>query len=227
MNLRLILIFAIAIVRVSSAQNCDFEIQNVSNSLNAEFTLIEKSEYQQIKDVPKEFIELAIISEQNLTKKYPEIFKLKDSCYLFSANLNKTLEIKAIDLRVCKNNIQTKEYSDYTIKGVYCGYALIETIWNEYWGFLSVDLDDGSTFFTMGKPLTANGETAISYSNYYGEEEIAMTDLKTKEQYVIGIQDWRIKESKVSGNSYYLKLESQFHTDCTKEITYLKLKLKN
>ncbi|TXE16266.1 hypothetical protein ES692_13125 [Psychroserpens burtonensis] len=225
--MRLILIFAIAIVQMSSAQNYDFETQNVSNSLNAEITLIEKSEYQQIKDVPKEFIELAIISEQNLTKKYPEIFRLKDSCYLFSANLNKTLEIKAIDVKVCKNKIQTKEHSDDTIKGVYCGYALIETIWYEYWGFLSVDLEDGSTFFKMGKPLTANGETAISYSNYYGEEEIAMTDLKTKEQYVIGIQDWRTKESKVSGNSYYLKLESQFHSDCTKEVTYLKLELKN
>ena len=78
----------------------------------------------------------------------------------------------------------------------------------------------------MGKPLTSNGETAISHSNYYGEEEIALTDLKTKEQYVIGIEGWRTIESKVSKNSYYLKLESEFQTGCEKEIKYLKVEIK-
>jgi hypothetical protein len=79
----------------------------------------------------------------------------------------------------------------------------------------------------MGKPLTSDGETAISYSNYYGEEEIALTDLKTKEQYVIGIEGWRTIESKVSKNRYYLKLESDFQTNCEKEIKYLKVERKN
>ena len=79
----------------------------------------------------------------------------------------------------------------------------------------------------MGKPLTSDGETAISHSNYYGEEEIALTDLKTKEQYVIGIEDWRTMESKVLNNRYYLKLESEFQTDCEKEIKYLKVEIKN
>ena len=79
----------------------------------------------------------------------------------------------------------------------------------------------------MGKPLTSNGETAISHSNYYGEEEIALTDLKTKEQYVIGIEGWRTIESKVSKNSYYLKLESEYTTECKKENKYLRIKIKN
>ena len=94
-------------------------------------------------------------------------------------------------------------------------------------GFLSIDLSSGLSCYTMGKPLTSNGETAISYSNSYGEEEIALTDLWTKKQYVIGIEGWRTKESQVHNNVYFLKLESEFQTDCDKETKYLKLSIKN
>jgi hypothetical protein len=80
----------------------------------------------------------------------------------------------------------------------------------------------------MGKPLTFDGKTAISYSNYYGEEEIALTDLKTKRQYVIGIDGWITIESKVNKGIYYLKLESEFKSgDCAKKIKYLKVEIKN
>ncbi len=227
MNIKLTLIFLLTIVQISWTQNCDLEILNLSNKLHGKSELIDKLVYEKGNGISEEFIEFTPMSEQNLTKQYLKIFKLKDSCYIFPANLNNGIGIKTAELKACKNRIQSKEYSDYEFKGIYCGNALIKIKGYESWGFLSVDLKNGLTCFTMGKPLTSNGETTISYSNYYGEEEIALTDLKTKTQYVIGIEGWRTVESKVFKNVYYLKLESDFQTDCKKEIKYLKVERKN
>ena len=227
MKIRLILIFLLIIIQTSWAQDCDFEIRNLSNILNGKSELIDKSEYDKVVRISEKFIDFKQISEIELTKKYPEIFKLKDSCYTFSANSNIGIGIKTPELKACKYLLKEKGYSNYEFKGTYCGNALIEITGYDSWGFLSVDLKNGLTCFTIGKPLTSDGETAISHSNYYGEEEIALTDLKTKEQYVIGIEGWRTMESKVLNNRYYLKLESEFQTDCKKEIKYLKVEIKN
>jgi hypothetical protein len=227
MKIRLILIFLLIIIQTSWAQDCDFEIRNLSNILNGKSELIDKSEYDKVVRISEKFIDFKPISEIELTKKHPEIFKLKDSCYTFSANSNIGIGIKTPELNACKYLLKEKGYSNYEFKGTYCGNVLIEITGYESWGFLSVDLKNGLTCFTMGKPLTSDGETAISHSNYYGEEEIALTDLKTKEQYVIGIEGWRTMESKVLNNRYYLKLESEFQTDCEKEIKYLKVEIKN
>ena len=223
MNRNLILIFLLTIAQFSWAQDCDFEIRILSNILNGKSELIDKSEYAKAVRISEEFIDFNPKSEIELTEKYPEIFKLKDSCYSFKTNLGNKIGI----LKICKNKAQSKEYSNYEFKGIYYGNALIKTEGYEGWGFISVNLDNGFSCFTMGKPLTSNGETAISHSNYYGDEEIALTDLKTKEQYVIGIEGWRTIESNVLKNSYYLKLESEFQTDCEKEIKYLKVNIQN
>ena len=227
MNRTIILIFLFIIAQISLGQNCDFEIRNLSNILNVKSELIEKSEYEKFVGISEKLIEFEPKSELELTKKFPEIFELKDSCYTFSANQNIGIGIKTPELKACRYKVQTKEYSDYKFKGIYCGNALIEITGYESWGFLLVDLKNGLTCFTTGKPLTSDGETAISYSNYYGEEEITLTDLKTKEQYVIGIEGWKTIELKVLKDVYYLKLESEFQTDCEKEIKYFKLKIKN
>ncbi|WP_299112154.1 hypothetical protein [uncultured Winogradskyella sp.] len=227
MKIKLILIFLLTIIQNSWAQNCDFEIRNLSDILNGKSELIDKSEYEKVDETTESFIEFTPKSELELTEKYPKIFKLKDSCYTFSANPNIGIGIKIPELKACKYLLKEKGYSNFEFKGTYCGNALIEITEFEGWGFLTVDLENGLTCFTMGKPLTSNGKTAISYSNYYGEEEIALTNLKTKEQYVIGIEGWSTIESKVNKNVYYLKLESEFQTGCEKEIKYLKVEIKN
>jgi hypothetical protein len=227
MNKKLILIFQLIIFQISWAQDCNFEIRSLANNLNGKSELIEKSEYEKVIGISEKLIDYQPKSELELTKTYPEIFKLKDSCYTFRANPGYGIGINKGLLKACKNRVQSKEYLDLKFKGIYCGNALIEIKGYESWGFLSVDLKNGLTCFTMGKPLTSDGQIAISYSNYYGEEEIALTDLKTKEQYVIGIEGWRTIDSKINENIYYLKLESDFQTDCKKEIKYLKLKIKN
>ena len=222
-----IFIFSFIIVQTSWAQDCDFEIRNLSNVLNGKSELVDKSEYDKIVDISEKFIDFKPKSETELTKKYPEIFKIKDSCYTFSANLNIGIGKKTPELKACKYLLKEKEYSNYEFKGTYCGNALIEITEFEGWGFLSIDLKSGLACYTMGQPLTSNGETAISYSNYYGEEEIALTDLKTKKQYVIVIEGWRTIESKVVKNVYYLKLESEFQTVCEKDIKYVKFEIEN
>ncbi|WP_055437678.1 hypothetical protein [Lacinutrix algicola] len=227
MKIKLILIFLFTIVQISWSQDCDFEIRNLSNILEGNSELIDKSEYEKIVRISEKFIDFKPKSEFELSKKYPRIFKLKDSCYTFSANPNIGIGIKKPELKACKYLLEEKGYSNYEFKGTYCGNALIEISEFEGWGFLSIDLKNGHTFSTMGKPLTSQGETAISYSNYYGEEEIALTDLKTKKQYVIGIEGWTTLESKVIKNKYYLKLESDFQTKCKKEMKYLKVERKN
>jgi len=227
MNRKLILIFLLTIVQISWAQDCDFEIRNLSNILNGKSELIDKSEYEKIVEISEKFIDFKPKSEIELTNKYPEIFKLKDSCYTFSANANNGIGIKTPELKACKYLKKEKGYSNYEFKGTYYGNALIEITGYESWGFLSIDLENGLTCFTMGKPLTSNGETSISHSNYYGEEEIALTDLKTKEQYVIGIEGYRTTELITFENSYYLKLTSELHSSCEKNIKYLKVEIKN
>ncbi len=227
MNIKLNLIFLLIIVQTSWAQHCDFEIRVLSSQLNGETEIIDKLQYEKANQISMDFIEFEPTSELFLTKKHPEIFKLKDSCYIFTANTNYGIGIKTPELKACKNSVQSKEYSNYEFKGTYCDNALIEVQGHEHWGFLSVDLESGLTCFTMGKPLTSNGETAISYSNYYGEEEIALTELNTKKQYVIGIENWKTIESKIIENSHYLKLESEYSTQCKKENKYLWIKIKN
>jgi hypothetical protein len=225
--MKLILIFLFTISQTSLSQTCDFKIRNLSNILKGKSELIDKAEYEKISGISEKFIEFTSISEFELTKKYPKIFKLKDSCYLFSENPNILTGIKKTELKACKYLQKEKGYSNYKFKGIYSGNALIEITEFEGWGFLSVDLENGNTFSTMGKPLTSEGETAISYSNYYGDEEIALIDLKTQEKYVIGIDGWTTLESKVVKNKYYLKLESDFQTKCEKEIKYLRIERKN
>jgi len=193
--------------------------------LNGEFTLIEKSVYEVISKKAEKYIGFNPISEITLTKNHPEIFKTRDSCYIFPMITNNAIGNSTDELKVCKNLVQTKEYSNYEFKGVYFGNALIETTAYEGWGYLSIDLSNGLTFSTMGKPLTSQGETCISYSNYYGEEEITLTDLKTKKQFLIVIEGWFTKESKVIMNDYYLKLEP-LPGESKAESKYLKINIR-
>jgi hypothetical protein len=224
MNIRLTLLLFFT-VQISWAQKCDFEITTISNQLNGKSTLIEKSVYEKGVEISEEYIEFTPISEAKLVQNYPKIFKRKDSCYEFKTKIDDETCLIPSVFKACKNKVQTKEYLDYEFKGIYCGNALIEVSSYESWGFLSIDLISGIAFYTMGKPLTSNGITAISYSNYYTEEEVALTDLKTKKQYMISIEGWRTTASKVHKNVYYLKLVPTFLPDCKEEAKYLKVEI--
>ncbi len=225
MNIRLTLLLLFFTAQISWAQQCDFEISTISSQLNGKSTLIDKSAYEKVVGISEEYIEFTQISEATLVQNYPNIFKHKDSCYEFKTKIDDETCLIPSVLKACKNKVQTKEYLDYQFKGTYCGNVLIDVTGYESWGFLSIDLKSGVAFYTMGKPLTSNGKTAISYSNYYGEEEVALTDLKTKKQYVISIEGWRTTASIVHKNVYYLKLVPTFLPDYKEEAKYLKVEL--
>lgn len=225
MKIKLSLLFLFVMIQISWSQDCDFAMRISLNNLEGESVLINNLEYEKVAEIAEKSIEYSPQTEIQLTQKYPDIFKRLDSCYTFSG-IRHVSDGATPELKACKNLTNNKEYSNYEFKGIYCGNALIQITTSESWGFLSVDLKSGLTCYTMGTPLTANGKTAISFSNYYGEEEIALTDLETKKQYVISIQGWTVTESKVLKNNFYLKLESHFQTDCKKETKYLQLKRK-
>ena len=215
MKLKLSLIVTLVIVQISWTQKCDFKIREISSTIIGSSELIQKSEYDSI--ISEKFIDFTPISKQQVIHKYPKIFKRVDSCLTYNSKIKEN--------KICKNRIQSREYSDYKVIGSYSGNIVVEFQEYEGWGFISIDKKNGASFFSLGKPLTSNGKTAISYSNYYGEEEIALTNLKTKQQYVIVIDNWSTIESKTYKNTYYLKLQSTFCSNNRKEFNYLKIKL--
>ena len=222
------LLFLLLIIPNTYAQNYEPGIRNITNDLNGISKLIEIDEYQKIEQISEKYIEITPVAEKGIIIKYPEIFKKIDSCYTFKKDLSIKIADHHNELKACnKKGNDRKEYGAYRFKGVYNNHALIEIKSYESWGFISVSLKDGSAFYTMGIPLFSNDETVISYSNYYGEEEIALTDLKTRKQYVIGIEGWRTIASRSYKNSYYLKLKSEFLQDCPEEISYLKVEIES
>jgi hypothetical protein len=227
MKIELTLLFFLISIQSVCGQECNFQPQNFSNQLLGKATEIAKSTYDKVPENAEKYIEFTPVSELEIIKKHPKLFKFKDSCYRFKARMNNGIGIKTPELSACKYLNEEKEYSNYELKGIYSNHVLIEVTKFEYWGFLSVDLKTGITFFTMGKPLTSHGETAISFSNYYLDEEIAFTDLKTKKQYIVGIDGWRTIESKSYKNTYYLKLIATSTKDCEEKIKYLKVEVKN
>ena len=221
-NIQLTLLLVFLSAQASWTQQCNCEVSIISNEIEkASYEFVDTSVYENIEKISETYLETKPISEEALVQAYPKIFKRKDSTYRFTVNFYQRIT----ELVVQRNKVQTKQYADYSFKGKYAENALIETIGYESWGFISVNLKTGLAFYTMGKPLTSNGQTAISYSNYYGEEEIALTNLKTRKQFMISIEGWRTVTSVVYKNEYYLKLVPQFQSqECENQEKYLKIK---
>ena len=228
MKTRIILIISFVISQISWTQNSNHKIRIISNELNGMYEFVEETEFKKHNLISEKFLDFIPEKEQNISRMYPEFFKLKDSCYYFKKRLNSNINDHRTILKACnKFGNFDKESLSYKFEGIFFNNVLIEVSGYEYWGYISVSLEDGLAFYTMGKPLSSKGETAISYSNYYGEEEIALTDLENKKQYVIGIEGWRTLESYVKKDIYYLKLEPDTQPNHTNEFKYLKLQIKN
>jgi hypothetical protein len=169
--------------------------------------------------------EVFTITENEFLEKYPDIFKIIDSCYNFNT-------IDGHDFKVCKfdSTIFDKEgpvnKGDifYYFKGQYCNYALIKIAGYEFWGYLTIDLSDGNVYYTMKKPITYNCDIIVSYDNYYSEEEISIIDIKSKKQLVIGIEEWYTVDFKMNESNFYFKLKEM--NNCGGKFKYIKIKIK-
>lgn len=224
----LLLVLFILSANIVRAENCELEFRVISNNISVEVAEIESSVYNQASKISEPYLNLTPSTEEQLQLKYPNIFKLKNHCYHFPINLAAKQGDLTPEIKVCRNLVESKAHSNYKFLGVYANHALIEISGYEFWGFISVDLSNGLAFDTMGKPLTANGKTALSHSNYYGEEEIAISHLKENMHYTIGIDGWNTTESKFAMGVHYLKLENRHSPmKCKRKVAFLKIMKKH
>jgi|TARA_B110000467_G_C18247555_1_gene438359 hypothetical protein len=148
-------------------------------------------------------VQLSTVKEEEFVQKYPSIFMINDNCYSFSCVENDR------KLKAClKTEVEdSKQYQKYSFKGEYCRSALIYITGYESWGYLSVDLNDGTAFYTMGKPMTHDCKFVISHSNYYGEEEISIIELKSEKRLLLTAEAWTTMGTKFINDSYHIKLK--------------------
>ncbi len=220
--MRTILTFVLLIILSSTySQNSDFATREIIKQLDYELQIIDSLTFSK---VTSEFIEekqKEIIPriESDFVRQYPQIFKKENKCY----NI-KGMDIKPFYACEYDSTKDIKERSQYEFKGQYCDFALIYVTGYEWWGYISVDLTNGIGFYTMGIPLTCDCITSFSYSNYYGEEELSITNMETKKQLVIGIENWTTIELKQKNKDYYLKLEPFGKRG--KQFKYIKIEIK-
>ncbi len=218
MKIKITFSFLLLIYQFVYAQNCDFKIRKIKNQIDITYHVIDRKSYEQVKQSEKTFERYMAISESELCEKYPSIFDLKNSCYSFKT-------IDGDSLKICNQDGNIRDFMCYDVESIACNHAIISFSAYEYSGFVSVDLSNQLAFFTMGKPQNLNCKTFFSYANYYLEEEITFTNLKTKKQSILGIEGWRTVETKMNENGYYMKLKS--FENCKNELVYLQISTNN
>lgn len=206
-----ILAFTLDIV----AQETEFRIREIIKQMDYEYELMTENDFEQVISICHEKTkqEHTPKSENDFLDEYPHIFHPINSCYHFEVVNHPNQKICCFDTIV-----DYKGDVHYKFKGVYCDRALIYIEGYEYWGYLTVDLVNGSTFYTMGYPQTVDCQMILSHDNYYLEEEIALTNMQTKKQLVLGVEGWTTKETKQTSNKFYLKLED---LSCPYEFKYM------
>lgn len=203
------------------AQDCDFTPREIIKQLDSEILLIEPQAYDNVKSIQSEQSSnvLNIKSETYFLENYPNIFNMDSLCYKFYSN-------DSVYIKACRKNstFDELEQMNFLFKGQYCNNALIYVSGYEYWGYISVDLSNGEAFYTLGSPLSLDCNTVVSYSNYYLEEEIAITKLDSKKKFVIYIDGWKTIDAKFTRNDFYFKMKPI--KNCQDDFKYLKIKLK-
>jgi len=217
----LIILLTIALYGIS--QNSNLQIRDIIKQIDYDFDSISALTYNSITSdlTANNKKDVFTITENEFLEKYPEIFKILDSCYYFKT-------IDGQNYKICKPDSTlfdqeesvNKEHLFYYFRGQYCNYALIEMAGYEFWGYLTIDLSDGNVYYTMRKPISYNCDVIVSYANYYGEEEISIIDTKSKKQLVIGIEGWYTIDFKMNENDFYFKLKEG------DEFKYIKIKIK-
>lgn len=210
---------------IISAQNCDFTPIKQLGFLNATYHEIDEIQFKKVNRFQKQIVVVDEKSEKEITEEYPEIFKSMDSCYTLKSKLKNDKEGLLRDFSICKNIIQSKAYSDYEFIGIYAGNALISYKLYEYDGYYLVNLNTGFSSPIPGEPISYDGKIAFSFENYYGEEELVLTHLKSNRQFILRINNWQIVDSRFEGESYYFKLETFDKGNCGEEFKYLKIEL--
>lgn len=196
------------------AQDCELIMREFINELSYELDTTDTETYESIL-IEQKMIPITKKSEDYFLKDYPNIFVKEGLCYYFKTKYGEELKACAIDTAS-----DSKDNHQYEFKGQYCNKSLIFISGYESWGYLSVDLLDGTVFSTMGSPKTSDCKLIYSYSQYYGEEEITIVDVIAKKQLVLIIDSWYTEESKQEANKIFLKMKS---TNCPEKVKHIKI----
>lgn len=202
-------------------QNNKFDIQEVYSTLEYELIVIDSSDFNNSESIHMESdrVEIIPMTEKDFVQEYPEIFKNPENGYTIQAISG------SYGVRRYKSKYGHKGWTDYEFIGKYCNYALIfVTAYEDQRGYISVNLTDGIGYYTLNSPLTIDCNICLSYSNYYGPEEISLVNMNSKKSTCININNWNVIETRYFGSNYYLKLESSENFKIKNKYILFKLK---
>ena len=168
--------------------NCD--LIHRTDTFNSTMTVlsIKEEEFKRFTGLQlRKFDQLEDLNSDSLEKicrqRFPRIFNLEDSSYTFKSWAGH-------DIKVRKNISNDKDYEDYKFVNFKCDKVVVYTSAYESWGYLVVDPETGVSSVTLGLPNFIDCSVYYSTSNYYGEEEISLVDMKQKKSATVLFNDW-------------------------------------
>ncbi|MCF6279784.1 MAG: hypothetical protein L3J14_05490 [Flavobacteriaceae bacterium] len=187
------------------------------SKMNISLNELSKTDYERYKNENSNEIVLFKNSdsiEKILITKYPKIFFKEDGNIL-------KVKFDGESKYFVNNNIPDKTFSNYSIKGMFKDYFIINEEFYESWSCTVVNVKTNKLYTLPSNPIFINETLFYSYSNYYGEEELKVID-------VINNKDFLLTFSNVSFLSFYNSSNHiMFEVECmySSEKKYLKLLL--
>ena len=194
--------------QTKKVKSCDLlpRIKNESK-INIALSEISKEIYEKGKtDIQNKILEFSNSDsiEKVLIKKHPKLFIKKDSSLIFQFKN---------DTKIFSNNrVQEKTYSDYSIKGSYQDLIFIVQNFYEDWLTSAINIKTGKVYSFSGKPNFINESLFYSYSNYYGDEDLTIVDVKNEETISLTFSNIEFRDSYYSTNgiSNYIRFKVEY-----------------
>ena len=213
----LFLTFGLQTVAQSTIDKCELN-QSLKSTINSDIDIITETEYNRLRNIyfKSEKVELHKLNsdslESALVKTFPNVFSLKDSCYTFKS-------ISGGEIKACKlKGSDEKDYSTYEFVNANCNLIQLSIGVYEGWGNIYVNPNTGEAFYTGGDPIYLNCDYLYSHTNYYGDEEISIVNLRDKKYMILNFDGWYTIESFTFQSYFVFKLKSY---NCRDKVKYL------
>jgi len=174
-----------------------------NKGINLVLNEITKEEYERLKKSNRN--ELILFSnsdsiENILKKRHPILFKKHKGKFIFKTE-------NRGEVTVFNNLVQDKTYSKYEVKAKFNDYVIFNYNLYEGWYVVLVNVKTNKSYVLPGKPNFINDHIFYGHSNYYGEEELIMIDVKNEEYLTLIFDDVLISNSYNFNN--YIRFEVQ------------------
>jgi len=152
---------------------------------------ISKTEYDRLKNSNRN--ELVLFSnsdsiENILEKRHENLFKKNEGKFIFKTE-------NRGEVTLFNNLVQDKTYSKYEVKARFNDYVILNYNLYEGWYVVLVNVKTNKSYVLPGKPNFINDHIFYDHSNYYGEEELVMIDVKKEEYLTLTFDDVLITNS--------------------------------